>query len=92
MIINTPALEDFWLILYSELLLQVRFINFIPMQFFHKSLHTPLCIPTSAARYLMSKILTITAGINQKSMLNLPVKAIAQNIAQEKFCGKMNLS
>ena len=43
---------------------QVRFINFIPMQFFHKSLHTPLCIPTSAARYLMSKILTITAGIN----------------------------
>ena len=36
--------------------IQVRFINFIPMQFFHKSLHTPLCIPTSAARYLMSKI------------------------------------
>ena len=29
---------------------QVRFINFIPMQFFHKSFHTPLCIPTSAAR------------------------------------------
>ena len=72
--------------------LQVRFINFIPMQFFHKSLHTPLYIPTSAARYLMSKILTITAGINQKSMLKLPVKAIAENIAQQKFCGKMNLS
>ena len=47
--------------------------NLIPMP---KSLHTPLCIPTSAARYLMSKILTITAGINQQSMLNLPVKAI----------------
>ena len=72
--------------------LQVRFINFIPMQFFHKSLHTPLCIPTSAARYLMSKILTITAGINQQSVLNLPVKAIAKNIAQKKFCGKMKLS
>ena len=71
---------------------QVRFINYIPMQFFHKSLHTPLCIPTSAARYLMSKILTITVGINQQSMLNLPVKAIAENIAQQKFCGRMNLS
>ena len=70
----------------------MRFINFIPMQFFHKSFHTPLCIPTSAARYLMSKILTITAGINQQSMLNLPVKAIAESIAQQKFCGKMNLS
>ena len=74
------------------LYVQVRFINFIPMQFFHKSLHTPLCIPTSAARYLMSKILTITAGINQQSMLNLPVKAIAENIAQKKFYGRMNLS
>ena len=71
---------------------QVRFINFIPMQFFHKSLHTPFCIPTSAARYLMSKILTITAGINQQSMLNLLAKAIAENIAQQKFCGRMNLS
>ena len=70
---------------------QVRFINFIPMQFFHKSLHTPLYIPT-AALYLMSKILTITAGINQQSMLKLLVKAIAENIAQQKFCGKMNLS
>ena len=72
--------------------IQVRFINLIPMQFFHKSLHTPLCIPTSAARYLMSKILTITAGINQQSMLNLPVKVIAKNIEQQKFCGRMNLS
>ena len=72
--------------------LQVRFINFILMQFFHKSLHTPLCIPTSASRYLMSKILTIAAGINQQSMLNLPVKAIAENIAQQKFCDRMNLS
>ena len=62
------------------------------MQFFHKSLHTPLCISTSAARYLISKILTITTGINQESMLNLPVKAIAENIAQQKFCGKINLS
>ena len=51
-----------------------------------------MCIPTSAERYLMSKILTITAGINQQSMLNLPVKAIAESIAQQKFCGKMNLS
>ena len=25
-------------------------------------------------------------------MLNLPVKVIAENIAQQKFCGKMNLS
>ena len=25
-------------------------------------------------------------------MLNLPVEAIAENIAQQKFCGKMNLS
>ena len=74
------------------MLIQVRFINFIPMQFFHKSLHAPLGIPSSAARYLMSKILTITAGINQQSMLNLPVKAIAENIAQQKFCGRMNLS
>ena len=57
------------------------------MQLFRKSLHTPLRIPTSAARYLMSKILTITTGINQQSMLNLPVKAVAENIAQEKFCG-----
>ena len=56
-------------------LIQVRFINFILMQFFHKSLHTALCIPTSAARYLVSKILTITAGINQQS--------IAENIAQQ---------
>ena len=72
--------------------LQLRFINLIPMQIFHKSLHTPLCISTSAARYLMSKILTITVGINQQSMLSLPVKAIAENIAQEKFCGRMNLS
>ena len=65
---------------------QVRFINLIPMHFFfHKSLITPLYIPTSAARYLMSKILTITAGINQQSMLNLPVKAIAENIAQQKL-------
>ena len=40
----------------------------------------------------MSKILTITTGINQQSMLNLPVKAIGENIAQQKFCGKMNLS
>ena len=71
---------------------QVRFINIIPMQFFHKSLHTPLCIPTSAARYLMSKILTITTGINQQSMLNLPVKAAAENIAQQKFRGRINLS
>ena len=61
---------------------QVCFINFILMFFFHKSLHTPLCIPTSAARYLMSKILKITVGINQLSMLKLPVKAIAENIAQ----------
>ena len=53
---------------------------------------SPLCIPTSAARYLMTKILTITANINQQSVLNLPVKAIAENIAQKKFCGKMNLS
>ena len=78
--------------LYSLNRLQVRFINLIPMQFFHKSLHTPLCIPTSAARHLMTKILTITAGINQKSMIKLPVKVIAENIAQQKFCGKMNLS
>ena len=63
--------------------IQVRFINFIPMQFFHKSLHTALCIPTSAARYLMSKIIIITAEINQQSMFNLPVKAIAENIAQQ---------
>ena len=70
----------------------MRFINFIPMHFFHKSLHIPLCIPTSAARYLMSKILTITAGINQQSMLNLPVKEVAENIPQQKFCGRMNLS
>ena len=70
----------------------MRFINLIPMQFFHKSLHTPWFIPTSAARYLMMKILTITAGINQQSMLKLPVKAIAENIAQQKFFGKMNLS
>ena len=48
---------------------------------FFMSLHTTLCIPTSAARYLMSKILTITAGRNQQSMLNLPVKAVAENIA-----------
>ena len=40
----------------------------------------------------MSKILTITAGINQQSMLNLPVKEVAENIAQQKFCGRMNLS
>ena len=72
--------------------LQVRFINLIPMQFFHKSLHTPLCIPTSAARYPISKILIITTGINRQSMLNLPVKAITENIAQQKLCGKMNLS
>ena len=71
---------------------QVRFINFIPMQFFHKSLHTPLCIPTSATRYLMSKILTVTAGINQQSMFNLPVKVFAESIAQQKFGGRMNLS
>ena len=25
----------------ADYLLQVRFINFIPMQFFHKSFHTP---------------------------------------------------
>ena len=64
------------------------------MQFFHKTLRTPLCIPTSAARYLMSKILTVTTGINQESILNLPVKAIAENIAQRKFwhSGKMNSS
>ena len=67
-------------------------MNFIPMHFFRKSLHTPLCIPTSAARYLMLKILTITAGINQQSMFNLPVRATAENIAQQKFCGKINLS
>ena len=54
--------------------------------------HTPLCFPTSAARYLISKILTITAGINQQSMLNLSVKAMAENIAHQKFCGRMNLS
>ena len=70
----------------------MRFINFIPMQIFHKSLHTLLCIPTSAARYIMSKIHIITTGINQQSMLNLPVKTIAENIAQQKLCGKMNLS
>ena len=72
-------------------IVQVRFINFIPMQFFHKSLHTPLCIATSAARYLVSKILTITSTINNQSLLKLPVKAIAENIAQQKFCGKLNL-
>ena len=72
--------------------IQERFINFKPMQFFHKSLHIPLCVPTSAARYLMSKILTITTGISQQSMLNLPVTAIAENIAQQKFFGEMNLS
>ena len=79
---------------FDTITLQVRFINFIPMQFFHKSLHTctPLCISTSAARYLMSKILTITAGIKQHSMLNLPVKAIAENIEQQNCCGRMNLS
>ena len=70
----------------------MRFINFIPMHFFHKSLHTPLYIPISAARYLLSKILTVTAGINQQSVLSLSVKATAENIAQRKFCGKMNLS
>ena len=69
------------------LTLQVRFINLISMQFLHKSLHTPLCIPTSVARYPMSKILIITTGINQQSMLNLPVKSIAENITQQKFCG-----
>ena len=40
----------------------------------------------------MTKILTITAGINQQSILKLPVKAIAETIAQQKLCGKMNLS
>ena len=34
----------------------------------------------------------IPAGINQQPMLNLPVKATAENIAQQKVCGKMNLS
>ena len=79
-------------IIESNKHIQVRFINLYLCIFFHKSLHTPLCIPTSAARYLMSKILTITAGINQQSILKLPVKAIIENIAQQKFCGKMNLS
>ena len=50
-----------------------------------------LCIATSAARYLMSKILTIITTINNQSLLKLPVKAIAENIAQQKFCGKLNL-
>ena len=30
--------------------IQVRFINLIPMHFFHKSLHTPWCIPPSTTR------------------------------------------
>ena len=36
----------------------------------------------------MSKILT--AGINLHPLLKLPVKAIAENIAQQKFCDKMH--
>ena len=31
-------------------IIQVLFINLIPKQFFHKSLHTPYCIPASTAR------------------------------------------
>ena len=66
--------------LYSESgIVQVRFIIFIHMQFFHKSLHTSKCIATSAARYLMSKILTNTTTINIQSLLKLPVKAIAES-------------
>ena len=34
---------------------------------------------------------TITTTINNQSLLKLPVKAIAENIAQQKFCGKLNL-
>ena len=44
------------------ILVQVRFINCIPMQF----LHTPYSIPSFAARYLMLKIVTITTGINKQ--------------------------
>ena len=46
----------------------------------------------SVLDHCLSFYFTITTGINQQSMLNLPVKAIAEIIAQQKFCGKINLS
>ena len=54
--------------LLSVSYIKVRFVNFIPMRFFQKSLHTPYGIPSSAARYLMSKIRIITAGLHTPSL------------------------
>ena len=31
----------------------------------------------------------MTAGINKQSVLKLPVKETAENIARKKFCGKL---
>ena len=40
----------------------------------------------------MSKIPTITTGRNKQSLLQLQVKAIAENTAEKKFCGKPDLT
>ena len=53
--------------------LQVRFIKFFINHY----------IPPSVSHY---RKYTITAGINYQSMLKLPVKTIAENVEQLKFC------
>ena len=46
----------------------------------------------SVPDHCLSFYSTITTTINNQSLLKLPVKAIAENIAQQKFCGKLNLT
>ena len=48
---NSRKLKRFLLCAeHIHICIQVRFINLIPMHFFHKSLHTPWCIPSSTTR------------------------------------------
>ena len=60
--------------------------HYIPPNVLTLLLHGTWC-----RKYIFVFLFTITTTINNQSLLKLPVKAIAENIAQQTFCGKLNL-